>query len=75
MVLAVNEHVMVLHAQRCRYLGMHLAEYKAKQDGQGWLGKNSKCGWLTSTQLCPIIWLLALWLMSTYTYKVGASLG
>lgn len=53
-----------------RYLGMHLAEYKQKQEGNGWFGKNSKLAWLTGTQLCPVIWLLGLGLMASYTYKV-----
>ena len=38
-----------------RYLGMHLAEYKRKQEGGGICGKNGKLAWLTSTQLAPII--------------------
>jgi palmitoyltransferase ZDHHC13/17 len=55
-----------------RYLGMHLAEYKQKHEGSGWFGKNSRMAWLTGTQLCPVIWFIGLFLMSTYTYKVGA---
>jgi tryptophan-rich sensory protein len=54
-----------------RYLGIHLAEYKQKQEGNGWFGKNSRFAWLTSTQLCPIIWLVGLFLMAVYVHKVS----
>lgn len=53
-----------------RYLGMHLAEYKQKQENTGWFSKNSKLAWITDTQLCPVLWIIALFLMTTYTYKV-----
>lgn len=53
-----------------RYLGMHLAEYRAKHEQTGLFSKNGKLGWLTSTQLCPVIWLIVLGLLTTFVYKV-----
>jgi ankyrin repeat protein len=38
-----------------RYLGLHLAEYKKKQEGGSWFGKNGKLSWMVSTQLAPLI--------------------
>lgn len=52
-----------------RYLGMHLAEYKQKHDQGSWW-KGGRFAWLTSTQLCPVIWLLGLTLMALFAYKV-----
>lgn len=53
-----------------RYLGLHLMEYKRKHDGGGWFGKNGKLYWLTSTQLCPIIWLYGVGLSTLFMHKV-----
>lgn len=53
-----------------RYLGLHLAEYKQKHEGGGLLGKNGKFSWLASTQLCPVIWLLILGLVTMFIHKV-----
>ncbi len=53
-----------------RYLGMHLAEYKEKHESSGWLSKHGRLAWLTSTQLCPVIWLLVLGLLAIFAYKV-----
>lgn len=50
---------------------MHLAEYRQKQENNGWFGKNSKLAWLTGTQLCPIIWLVGIFLMALYAHKVS----
>jgi ankyrin repeat protein len=55
-----------------KYLGLHLAEYKSKLDNgnNGMCGKNSKFGWVTQTQLCPVIWMLILGLVALYIHKV-----
>ena len=53
-----------------RYLGLHLAEYKQKQDSGGWFGKNGSLAWLTNTQLCPVIWALVICLVMLFVYKV-----
>jgi len=53
-----------------RYLGMHLAEHKQKQEGGGWISKSSKLAWITSTQLCPIIWLIIFALVAVFCHKV-----
>jgi hypothetical protein len=53
-----------------RYLGMHLADYKHKHEGGGWFGKGSKLAWLTSTQLCPVIWLIIFGLVAVFCHKV-----
>ncbi|KAG2495455.1 hypothetical protein HYH03_006401 [Edaphochlamys debaryana] len=58
-----------------RYLGLHLAEYKSRQDpaaavAGGWFGKHGCLGWLVSTQLCPFIWGLIIGLVSLFMYKV-----
>ncbi len=54
-----------------RYLGRHLAEYRPKHESGGWFGKNSKLSWLTSTQLCPVIWIVGLTLMALFQYKAS----
>lgn len=54
-----------------RFLGLHLAEYKMKGDGGGyWFGKNGKLAWLTSIQLCPVIWILILGLLLLFIHYV-----
>mmetsp|Transcript_8985 Transcript_8985/g.19267 ORF Transcript_8985/g.19267 Transcript_8985/m.19267 type:complete len:550 (+) Transcript_8985:348-1997(+) len=55
-----------------RHLGLYLAEYKQQREGGGWFGKNGKLGWLTSTQLCPVIWLLCIGLITIFIHKVMA---
>ena len=54
-----------------RYLGLHLAEYKRKQEGGGLFGKNGKLNWMVSTQLCPVIWLYGVGLSTLFIHKVG----
>lgn len=55
-----------------RYLGVHLSEYKNKHDPStgGIFGKNGSLGWLVSTQLCPVLWVLIIGLLSLFMYKV-----
>ena len=53
-----------------RYLGMHLAEYKRKQEGGGICGKNGKLSWLTSTQLAPVIVFYVSTLVIIFIQKV-----
>lgn len=53
-----------------RYLGMHLAEYRSKHEQTGLFAKNGKLGWLTSTQLCPVIWFIVFSLLAMFVYKV-----
>ncbi|KAG1654138.1 hypothetical protein FOA52_012184 [Chlamydomonas sp. UWO 241] len=52
-----------------RYLGLHLAEYKRTQDGDGIFGKNGKLSWLTSTQLAPALWIYGMALSAIFLYK------
>lgn len=56
-----------------RYLGMHLADYKRKQEGDGLFGKNGKLAWMTSTQLCPAIWAYGIGLSTLFLQKVMGS--
>uniref|UniRef100_A0A7R9V718 S-acyltransferase n=1 Tax=Chlamydomonas euryale TaxID=1486919 RepID=A0A7R9V718_9CHLO len=56
-----------------RYLGLHLAEYKRKQDGDGLFGRNGRLSWLTNTQLAPALWVYAVLLSTTFMYKVMGS--
>lgn len=53
-----------------RYLGLHLSEYKKKNDQGGMFGKNGSLSWLTSTQLAPAIWLYAAITLFVFVYKV-----
>jgi hypothetical protein len=52
-----------------RYLGLHLAEVKARAE-DSWFGKHGKFAWMNKTQLCPIIWLLILGLLLLFVTKV-----
>jgi hypothetical protein len=54
----------------CRYLGLHLAEIKARSE-DSWFGKHGKFAWMNKTQLCPIIWILILGLLLIFVTKVG----
>ncbi len=56
-----------------RYLGLHLAEYKRKQEGGAWFGKHGKLAWLTSVQLAPIIVLYVTMLLVIFWCKVSES--
>jgi hypothetical protein len=53
-----------------RYLGLHLAEYKRKQDGDGLFGTNGKLAWLTSTQLAPALWIYGVLVSTIFLYKI-----
>ncbi|KAK9823611.1 hypothetical protein WJX72_004215 [[Myrmecia] bisecta] len=53
-----------------RYLGVHLAEYREKQEGGKWCGKKGHLAFLTSTQLCPVIWSLIIGLVTLFVYQV-----
>eukprot|EP00798_Chlamydomonas_sp_ICE-L_P004755 gene4755-34505_t len=56
-----------------RYLGRHLSQYKSKKENAGGaFGKNGTLSWLTSSQLCPIVWLLGFSLIGIFVYKVMA---
>lgn len=52
-----------------RYLGLYLADYRKKHEKGPW-GKGGRCAWLTSTQLCPVIWMLIISLVTLFIYKV-----
>jgi len=54
-----------------RYLANYLREYKEKEDNQHKLcGKAGALSWLTSTQLCPVIWLIIIGLVALFVHKV-----
>ena len=58
-----------------RYLAHYLVDYKEKEDNQKrWCGKAGALSWLTSTQLCPVIWLIIIGLVATFVHKVGSHL-
>lgn len=52
-----------------RYLGMHLAEVKARAE-DAWFGKHGSLAWMNKTQLCPVIWGLILGLLLVFVTKV-----
>jgi palmitoyltransferase ZDHHC13/17 len=52
-----------------RYLGLYLADYRKKHEKGPW-GRGGRCSWLTSTQLCPVIWVLIIALVTLFIYKV-----
>ena len=57
-----------------RYLGNYLRDYKEKEDNQHKLcGKAGALSWLTSTQLCPVIWLIIIGLVALFVHKVPLS--
>jgi palmitoyltransferase len=55
-----------------RYLGMHLAEIKARAE-DAWFGKHGSLAWMNKTQLCPVIWVLILGLLLVFVTKVIGS--
>ena len=59
-----------------RYLAHYLKEYMHKEEANaGWFGKSGPLSWLTSTQLCPVIWLIIIVLLTLFVYKVSDVLG
>jgi palmitoyltransferase len=55
-----------------RYLGMHLAEIKARAE-DAWFGKHGSLAWMNKLQLCPVIWVLILGLLLVFVTKVIGS--
>ncbi|WIA12561.1 hypothetical protein OEZ85_006222 [Tetradesmus obliquus] len=55
-----------------RYLGMHLAEVKARAE-DAWFGKHGSLAWMNKTQLCPVIWGLILGLLLVFVTKTTTS--
>jgi hypothetical protein len=54
-----------------RYLANYLRDYKEKEENQHKLcGKAGALSWLTSTQLCPVIWLIIIGLLALFVHKV-----
>ena len=59
------------HEKGHRFLANYLKDYKEKEDGHHKLcGKAGALYWLTSTQLCPIIWLIIISLVALFVHKV-----
>lgn len=54
-------------------LGQHLKDMRSKVDkaATGCCGRNGPLSWLTATQLCPIIWVLILGLVTLFVHKVS----
>ncbi len=59
---------MLLHL--CRYLGMHLTEYRERRERQEWWARQKFFTWITSLQLCPIIWLIVVALMAVFIFHI-----
>ena len=55
-----------------RYLAHYLEDAQKKEDkSKGVFGKAGILSFLTSTQLCPIIWLIIIGLVALFVYKVS----
>lgn len=53
-----------------RYLGLYLAEYKYKQEGNRWFGKKGVCAPLSKAQLAPVIWAIIVGLLLLFVNHV-----